>query len=104
MARINNTEVYPLVLNSENGMFLGTDAQGRTVNFPTNTNNGNSGFVIIDNVYVLTNGKIDLENFEVNDKFMVWDGDYKIEGIITSLPFDINNRETYKRAVKSKAI
>ena len=69
MARINNTEIYPLTLNSTDGMFLGTDSEGRTVNFSANLNNGvgNSAFVVIDSVYIQTDGKTDLEMREGYD-------------------------------------
>lgn len=56
---------------------------------------------IINGYYVLTEGKTDLENWQVGDKFRGWNGDEYVVGKVVGLPFDINDRTKVKLAINN---
>lgn len=61
--------------------------------------------VRIQGALVEAYGKTDLANFEVNDKFRMWSGTRKVEGVIISLPVtlpdDLDNVTKVKLAVNN---
>lgn len=63
-----------------------------------------AGTIKIGKIIIDTAGNDDENVAEIGNTFDGWNGEYKVAGIITALPFDINDRDTYKQAIKTKAI
>lgn len=108
MARINNTDIYPVRQIAVGGMLLGTDSNGRTVNFIADTSIA-SLFVQIDGFQVLLEGKTDSENWEDNDKFEGWYNNVYYVGRIVdasdlTMPDDILDTDKVLLALNNPAI
>lgn len=62
------------------------------------------GLVKIDGLWFDTHGNQDRFAIEVGNTFDGWDGDYRISGKVTVLPFDVSDRATFKQSIRNKAI